>query len=151
MEERQCALAVEGANEAAAAARRVQVGGGGPQAAVQQLVQDPTTWAYLALAALAVLRRPLTPTVRAGGRRPAGRPYVLLCCAAGWVACGADGAPRVSRIWGSTASCSTAWLAGELDWRTARGLCVQGGRADGCWMQLVLLQHAPFLTFHGCM
>lgn len=63
MDERSCALAVEGANEAAAAARRVLVGGSSPQAALGQLVSDPALWAYAAAAALALLGRPLTPTV----------------------------------------------------------------------------------------
>lgn len=63
-EERQCALAVEGANEAAAVARRVHVGGGSLQRAAGLLLMDPCTWAYAAAVALALLQRQLTPTVR---------------------------------------------------------------------------------------
>lgn len=62
-EEWQCALAVEGASEAAAAARRVQVGGGGAADALQALLAEPSTWAYLAAAVLVVAGRTLTPTL----------------------------------------------------------------------------------------
>ncbi|GAB4822613.1 hypothetical protein N2152v2_009659 [Parachlorella kessleri] len=65
MEERQCSLAVEGSNEAAAAARRVQVGAGGVPAAARALLMEPATWAYVAAGALAVLGRQLTPTLDA--------------------------------------------------------------------------------------
>jgi hypothetical protein len=63
LEEWQCALAVEGANEAAAVARRVQVGGGGLAEAAQQLLADPPTWAYAVAAALALTGQQLTPTL----------------------------------------------------------------------------------------
>ncbi|KAL4447927.1 hypothetical protein ABPG75_005146 [Micractinium tetrahymenae] len=62
-DEWQCALAVEGASEAAAAARRVQVGGGTPSDALRQLLADPPTWAYAVAAALALTGRGLTPTL----------------------------------------------------------------------------------------
>lgn len=63
LEDVQCSLAVEGANEAAAVARRVQVGEGTLGGALGLLLADPTTWAYGAALVLAVLQRPLTPTV----------------------------------------------------------------------------------------
>eukprot|EP00887_Chlorella_sp_A99_P001349 scaffold14.g1349.t1 len=63
MEEWQCALAVEGANEAAAAARRVRVGEGGAAEAAAALAAQPATWAYALAAALVVLGRPLAPTL----------------------------------------------------------------------------------------
>lgn len=62
-DEWQCALAVEGASEAAAAARRVGVGGGTAADALRQLLADPPTWAYAAAAALALTGRGLTPTL----------------------------------------------------------------------------------------
>lgn len=41
----------------------LQVGGGGLADAVQQLLSDPSTWAFAAAAALAVAGRQLTPTL----------------------------------------------------------------------------------------
>ena len=41
----------------------LQVGGGGMADAVQQLLSDPSTWAFAAAAALAVAGRQLTPTL----------------------------------------------------------------------------------------
>jgi hypothetical protein len=63
LEEWQCALAVEGASEAAAVAARVQVGGGSLPEAAQRLLADPSSWAYLAAAALVLTGRQLTPTL----------------------------------------------------------------------------------------
>ena len=63
MEEWQCALAVEGASEAAVAARRVPVGGGTAADTLQALLADPATWAYLCAGALVLAGRSLTPTL----------------------------------------------------------------------------------------
>lgn len=69
MEEIKCALAVEGANEAAAVAKNVVVGGANWGAALQGLAAQPAAWAFLAAGAMVVSGVPLTPTVEAVTRR----------------------------------------------------------------------------------
>ena len=80
IEEVQCALAVEGANEAATVARHVIVGGASWGAAVQRLVMQPGTWACVAAAVMVALGKPLTPSIDAvtGSLAAAHAPLALL-------------------------------------------------------------------------
>lgn len=84
LEEWQCALAVEGAAEAATAARRIKVGGGWAEA-LQQLLAQPAAWAYGLAAVLLVLGKPLTPTLDAVTAQLAGAhaPLALLALGLG--------------------------------------------------------------------
>ena len=63
VEELQCALAVEGANEAAAVARNVVVGGASWGAGVKRVLAQPALWAFAVATAVSVLKVPLTATV----------------------------------------------------------------------------------------
>lgn len=76
----QCSNAVEGATEAALAARRVEVGGGTPQDGLQQLLQYPPLWAILGGLVLNLLHLPLPHAVDSVTRvlAPANKPLMLL-------------------------------------------------------------------------
>lgn len=65
IDEVQCALAVEGANEAATVARNVIVGGASWGVAMQRMAVQPATWACIAVVVMAVLGKPLTPSIDA--------------------------------------------------------------------------------------
>jgi predicted permease len=64
-EDRLCAMAVEGANEAATIARKVRVGGGTPSDAAVAVARDVGLWAAALAAALAAAGWVLPPTVDA--------------------------------------------------------------------------------------
>lgn len=64
MEEWQCALAVEGANEAAEVAKRVVVGGTAPADALKALASQPAAWAFVAAGVMVAAQASLTPTVQ---------------------------------------------------------------------------------------
>lgn len=64
MEEWQCALAVEGANEAASVAKRIVVGGGSASAALSRLGSQPATWAIFVAMAMSAAHTSLTPTLQ---------------------------------------------------------------------------------------
>lgn len=63
MEEESCVLAVQGATEAAAAAKKVKVGSGGLEGAFRRLATQPMTWAYAVSGIFLVLHRTLPPTL----------------------------------------------------------------------------------------
>lgn len=71
LEEWQCILAAEGANEAAKIARRA-VQRSGTAAAVRKLISQPATWAFAASGALMLTQRSLTPTISMISERLAG-------------------------------------------------------------------------------
>jgi predicted permease len=62
MEEWQCALAVEGASEAATVAKRVVVGGADFASAFRRLATQPAVAAFVVAGVLIATQRPLTPT-----------------------------------------------------------------------------------------
>jgi predicted permease len=103
MEEWQCALAVEGASEAAAAARGVRVGGGGWAAAARQLAAQPSAWAYAAAAGMVALGWPLTPTLDAATRQLAAAHAPLAALAWGLTLDLRPVAPQQVRAWGGGA------------------------------------------------
>ena len=63
MEELQCALAVEGANEAAAVAKQVVVGGATVPAALYNLGKQPAAWAFLLAGVMSGVGLPLSPSI----------------------------------------------------------------------------------------
>ena len=65
MEEIQCALAVEGANEAAAVARKVVVGGATWGAAFRELAIQPAAWAFVIAGLMVAGKVPLSANVDA--------------------------------------------------------------------------------------
>lgn len=69
LEEWQCALAVEGANESAAVARGITVGGATAGSIIRRAVSQPILWAFLLMFWTSMTSKALTPTVEAVAQR----------------------------------------------------------------------------------
>lgn len=97
-EEAVCVLAVEGANEAAAAARRVKVGASDYSEAVRRVLSQPATWAYVLSFVLVVTGvRVRSPSVALLTGQLAGAHAYLSLIAVGMLLDSAPPSPRQVR------------------------------------------------------
>jgi len=104
-EEQLCVLAVEGANEAAAAARRVKVGASDYSEAIRRVVSQPATWSYIVSFMLMVTGvRVMSPSVGLLTGQLAGVHAYLSLIAAGMLLDTTPPSPRQVSHSGSSSS-----------------------------------------------